>query len=567
MSNIFLRICLLLLIPSALFSQQVRFTTSMGAKQVIVGSTFSIKFTVENGDAENFTPPDFQPFKVISGPSQSYQSTFINGVGTRSVGFGYTLQATQVGKFTISGATVRVKGKTLRSNPVGLVVLKGEDVAKSGGTPQMFIRAEVDSNQIYIGQQLMIRYKIYTQINIENYNILTESNYAGCFAQALDTYKEPVVKEVINGAEYSTKVLRKVAIFPQQGGKIEIDPMVVQVGIPSRSSVRRGLLSSFGLERKNINSNALSLVVRSAYDQAPPEFSGAVGNFQVNFSVRPNQATTDDALSIVVRIRGNGDVKTIRAPELILPEGFEIFDPKIKEEKMINATDSVRGEKTIEYLVIGHHPGRYLIKPSFTYFNPQDHNYRTVVDSFPVLITQGTGALSSTADNSLKQEQDGIQPIEHNLTLHKVRKPLYLRPWYIASYVVPVLAFLFLSWRTKQKKEHIEEIDPHAVAKERLQKARQHMEEGAFKSFYEEIALSLKQFIAFKLNLEASELSRQRISDTLLANGVHADVEKQIKLLNEKCDLALYGGYSDASKIESTYLEAVELITQLNDVL
>ncbi|MCB0665233.1 MAG: protein BatD [Saprospiraceae bacterium] len=560
-------IYLLISIPVTVWGQQVRFTTSIDAKQVIVGSTFSIEFKVENSDANNFSPPNFGPFKVISGPSQSYQSTYINGIGTRSVGFSYTLQATRAGKFTISGASVKIKGKEMKSNSVNIEVLREQDVVQSERTPQIFIRAEIDSNQVYIGQQLMIRYKIYTQVNIENYNILTESNYAGCFAQALDTYKEPVVKEVINGREYSTKVLRKVAVFPQQGGKIEIDPMVVQVGIPSRSSVRRGLLSSFGLERKNINSNGLSLIVQSAYDDAPEDFTGAVGNFTAGFSVRPNQATTDDAISVIIRIQGNGDVKTIRNPELNLPREFEIFEPKTKEEKMINATDSVRGEKIIEYLIIGHQPGTYQIKPSFTYFDPQKGIYQTIVDSFPVSIQQGTGVLSTTADNTLRQETEGIQPIEQSTKLHRVRKPLYLRPWYLTGYVVPILAFLFLSWRTKNQKEKVEEFDPHAVAKDRLQTAREHMLQGASRAFYEEIALSLKQFIAFKLNLQASELSRQRITESLLANKVETALEMEVRQLIEKCDLALYAGYSDPSKIESTYQEAVQLITKLNEVL
>src|SRR5690606_11780891 len=108
-------------------------------------------------------------------------------------------------------------------------------------------------------------------------------------------------------------------------------PMVVQVGVPSSSTVRRGLFSSFGLERKNINSNGISLTVHSAHDQSRGDFSGAVGKFNVEYSLRPVQATTDDAISIVMKIVGNGDVKTIRPPDLDLPKGFEVFDPKVKD--------------------------------------------------------------------------------------------------------------------------------------------------------------------------------------------------------------------------------------------
>jgi hypothetical protein len=547
--------------------QQVRFISQTDAKQVISGSTFSIEFILENADVQNFIPPDFSPFKVLSGPSQSYRSSFINGVGTKSVGFSYMLQATRTGNFTIPGASVLIQGKKMTSNPVSLQVLKGQDLTKASEASQIFIRAEVDTTQVYIGQQIMVRYKIYTQVNIENYNILTESNYAGCFAQALDTYKEPVLKEVVQGKEYSSKVLRKVAVFPQQGGKIEIEPMVVQVGVPSRSTVRRGLLSSFGLERKNITSNGVTLSVKSAHDQAPGDFSGAVGNFNVQYTLRPDQVTTDDAISVVVKIIGNGDVKTIRTPILDLPPGFEFFDPKIKDEKMINATDSVRGEKVIEYLIIGHQPGRFKIKPSFTYFDPMTAQYRQVVDSFPVLITQGSGVLSTAADNTLKKAKDAVQPISHKLDLKKVRKPLYLRTWYIGAYVVPLLAFFLLSWRSRNKLVVQEVVDPHSLSKERLKQAKLHMDAEEYGMFYEEIALSLKQFIAYKLKLPVSELSRQKISDNLLEIGINPELELEIRQLLERCDLALYAGLNDVSKTEATYNESVRLITALNEVL
>ncbi len=550
-----------------LSGQQVRFVSKLDARQVITGSTFSIEFILENADADNFAPPDFSPFKVISGPSQSYRSSFVNGVGSRSVGFGYLLQATRTGKFTIPGATVSVKGKQLKSNPVILEVLRGEEQVRSGESPRIFIRAAVDSTLAYVGQQIVIRYKIYTQVNIENYNILTESNYDGCFAQALDTYKEPVLKEVIDGKEYSTKVLRKVAVFPQQGGKIDISPMVVQVGVPSSSTVRRGLFSSFGLERKNISSNGISLTVHSAHDQSPGDFSGAVGKFNVEYSLRPIQATTDDAISLVMKIVGNGDVKTIRPPDLDLPKGFEVFDPKVKDEKMINATDSVRGEKVIEYLLIGHQPGNYHIRPSFTYFDPTHGAFRTVIDSFQVSISQGSGALSNTSDDRLNQEADDIVPLNHDLDLKKKRNPVYLQPWYIGAYVIPVLAFLLVSWRSKHKNVEEEISDPHAVARERLQQARIYMDEGNHKQFYEEAALGLKQFIAQKLQIQASDLSRQKITDSLLAKGSSRELEEQVRLFIEKCDLALYAGMNDASKITATYDEAVGLITELNKVL
>lgn len=560
----YLSIVILLLFTLTVPAQQVKFFSQIDAKQVVEGSTFTIQFTIENADADNFSPPNFSPFKVISGPSQSFRSTFINGKSSKSTTYGYMLQAVKPGKYTIPAATLTLGGKETKSNTVSVEVLKADQVAKTGD-PEILIKAEVDSNLVYIGQQVVIRYKIYTQINIENYNILSESKYAGCFAQALDTYKEPVVKEVIGGKEFSTKVLRKVAVFPQQGGKIEIEPMVVQVGIPSKSRVSRGLLSSFGLERKNLSTNGITLIAKSAHDQAPEHFSGAVGNFQVRFQVRPNKVTTDDAISMVLRISGNGDVKTIRPPTQVLPEGFEAFDPKVRDEKMINATDSVRGEKIVEYLLIGHKPGQYQLKPSFVYYDPTAGRYLTITDSFPISITQGTGVLSTTSDNSLKPEE-AIKPISHSLSLQKVRKPMYLRPWYAAAYVLPVFAFLLFSWRSSQKKEETIEVDPQAVAKERLEKSKQYMDSSDYKLFYEEVAYSLKQFISHKLSISAADLSKQNISRVLADNEVASELIDQTYAMLERCDYALYAGLKDTSSVQATYTDAIELLTALDKV-
>ena len=559
----YFQLLLLLILPFLANAQQVRFFSEIDAKQIPVGGTFNIKFVIENMDGENFTPPSFAPFKVISGPSQSFRSSFVNGKSSKSTSYSYMLQATKTGQFTIPAGTLLLKGKATKSNTVTIEVLRSDQVVKTQGQPEIMIKAEVDSNQVYIGQQVVIRYKIYTQINIENYNILSESNYAGCFAQALDTYKEPVIKEVVNGKEFSTKVLRKVAVFPQQGGKIEIEPMVVQVGIPSKSRISRGLLSSFGLERKNLNSNALMLVAHSAHDDAPENFSGAVGNFKVRFQMRPNQVTTDDAISLIINISGNGDVKTIRPPKLKFPKGFESFDPKVREEKMINATDSVRGEKVLEYLIIGHQPGQYKLKPLFVYFDPSISHFVTVQDSFIINVSQGTGVLSATADNVLEDEKT-VRPISHSLSLQKVRRPIYLRPWYLGAYVLPVFAFLFFSWRSSQQTTESAEIDPQALAKERLEKSKQLMDAGDYKLFYEEVAYSLKQFISHRLDIPAADLSKHNISAVLQKQGVHEEIVQQTLELLNRCDLALYAGINDGSRVSTTYQEAVQLLTSLD---
>ncbi len=563
--------CLFLLwsLTSA-WSQGVVFKASAGAKQVMNGSTFEITYTLENADGDQFTAPDFSPFKIVSGPSQSYRSTFINGVGTRSISFEYVLQATRPGKHTIPAATIMVQGKTLRTNTVEVEVRRASnDFTTKDKQSQIFIRAEIDTSHIYVGQQVMISYKIYTQVNIESYNILSESNYDGCFTQILDAYKERVVKEVIDGQEFSTKILRKVALFPQQNGRIVIEPLVVRVGVPDPKQKRRSFFSSFNLKTETLNSNEITLLVRSPYQDAPESFSGAVGSFTAHFEVHPLEATTDDAISIIMKLVGNGDIKMVRVPELHLPASFESYDPKVKDEKMINATDSVRGEKIIEYLAIGQEPGSYTISPSFTYFDINQHTYRTIQDSFRIAIQPGEGLKNAQADNQLMQEdQDGLaDPILSN-QLAKSRSPLLRNPWYWSAFGVPVLGFLFLVYgrHHRRKKDNQSQENYTATAHARLQTAKQHLDSTLAKAFFEELALCLKNYVGSVIDVPPAELDRAALRQELRRRGTDEELIDQLDRVLDQCNYALYAGIHDPSKMTQAYDDAVEIVKSLEEV-
>lgn len=551
-------------------AQQVGFTAQSDAKQVVVGGTFTITFTLQNADGDAFQPPDFTGVRVISGPSQSYRSTFINGRSSTSVGFSYTLQAIKMGSIKIGPASIRTDAKTLRTDPITIQVVKARSPVtgtNEGQEPDIFIRAEVDTARAYIGQQVVIRYKIYTQINIENYNILAESSYDGCYSQVLDAYREPVVKEVIGGVEYSTKVLRKVAVFPQQSGKIEFEPLVVRIGIPDRTK-RRSFFSSFSLKTRNLSSDKVSLRIRSAYDGAPQSFSGAVGHFQSVFQLSNTKITTDDALTLRLQLVGNGDIKTIRPPKLKLPPGFDQYDPKTIDEKMINGNDSIRGVKTIEYMITSADAGQYQLMPEFTYFDPRTDSYIMHRDTFSVRIEEGINPIRSNGDNRLSQSEVQLSPIIYSTTVRKSRSFWIAQPWYWVGASVPLLGFLVIFLGSKyEMSADPAEADHSSIAHLRLAKAKSFMEGEKASAFYEEVALSVKQFITSKLDIPPADLSKDSIVSALALKDVAQQVVDSVSDLLQQCDFAIYAGVKQTEKMASTYEQAVQIIDQLEQDL
>ncbi len=548
-------------------AQEVSFSAKSNLLKVPKGGVFQVEFTLSNAQGSGFIPPDFKGFKIVSGPAQSYRTSIINGKRSSSVGFAYTLLAQSEGHHTIEAATIKVNGKTVASNSIKMEVLPNDTpvttLDQEGELTEIFLLAYADTSKVYIGQQVVVYYKLYTKINVENYNIISESEYNGCYAQSLDAYREPVLKETVNGEEYSTKVLRKVAVFPQQSGKIEIEPLYVKIGIPKRDPRFRGFFSSFNLRTENLSSNTLTLNVSSPFENAPESFSGGVGQFQVDFQMSRTTATTDDALALRILIRGNGDIKTIRSPKLQVPEAFELFDAKVTNERMINATDSVRGEKTFEIISLIDQPGNYKFAPEFTYFDPKLDSFITVRDSFSLLINPGRRSASARADNDLEPSlSDELEKIKMSTRVYRMRPILSSSPLYWGAYLLPILGFIFFGWYERSRGSE-DVVDVAQLAQRQLDDVAIYLEQNDAGKFYEGVAMSLKRFISRKFDVDASEFSRQKIQEVLEKGGLDHGHRNQVDELLAECDFALYSGSSQAQQMQSTYEEAVEVLSLL----
>lgn len=86
------------------------FTTSISKRSVPIGEYFQVSFNI-NANASNFVAPDFKDFDVYSGPNQSTNMSYVNGVVSQSISLSYYLVGKKEGKFTIGAASINVNGK------------------------------------------------------------------------------------------------------------------------------------------------------------------------------------------------------------------------------------------------------------------------------------------------------------------------------------------------------------------------------------------------------------------------------------------------------------------------
>ena len=118
---------------------------------------------------KNFKAPNFTPFVVTSGPSQSTNMQWINGQMSGSVSYTYMLYARQTGKFTIEPAAIEYKGKTLKTDPLSMEVTQGkpqqaqkkqEEVSAASVGDNLFIKAYADKERVRLGEQLTVTFRL-----------------------------------------------------------------------------------------------------------------------------------------------------------------------------------------------------------------------------------------------------------------------------------------------------------------------------------------------------------------------------------------------------------------------
>ena len=76
-----------LLAFSCLLNAQVKFEASVARNEVSAGERFQVQYTLSNAQGKDFKAPSFKGFSMLSGPSQSQSTQWVNGKVTNSISY------------------------------------------------------------------------------------------------------------------------------------------------------------------------------------------------------------------------------------------------------------------------------------------------------------------------------------------------------------------------------------------------------------------------------------------------------------------------------------------------
>ena len=584
---------------SQALADKVTFTAS-APDAVVVGEQFKLSFTVTTQNVNEFQIQAIKGFDVLMGPSSSKQSStqIINGNVTSSsiVVFTYILMATNVGEYTIPGASIVAEGNQMVSNSVKIKVLP-QDQAGSGGqngggssgtsvsNQDLFIKAIASKTTVFEQEAFVLTYKIYTRetnLRLENAKL---PDFKGFHSQEIEmTGESRWTQEHENGRNYFTTVYRQFVLFPQQSGKLLIDPAQFQMIIrkPVQSDDPFDAFFNGGSNvvdiRKTIATPKIAVNVSPLPEGKPVGFSGGVGEFTISSSINSKEVKTNDAITIKLVISGTGNLKLISEPKIKFPDDFEVYDPKVDNQVRLTR-EGLTGSRIIEYLAIPRHAGSYKIPGvTFSYFDIRSKSYKTLkTEEYVVNVEKGTGNADQVIANFTNKEDlkvlgEDIRYIKQNkVTFHPKGSFIYGSMTYWLFYIIPAFAFIiFIIVYRKQASENanvakMRTKKANKVATKRMKLAGKLLSENKKDAFYDEVLKTLWGYISDKLNIPVSRLSKDNIEEKLRNHGVNEELIKEfLNALNE-CEFARFAPGDENQAMDKVYSSSVEVISKMEN--
>ena len=588
------------------FADKVSFVAS--APDVVgVGDQFRLSYTVTTQKVKDFRAPSIKGFDVLMGPSRSEQSStqIVNGSvsSTSSITFTYILMANTAGEFTVPGASIVAEGNQMISNSVKIKVLPQDQNHNSSrrnndnsssiqpssnasvSNQDLFITATASKTNVYEQEAFVLTYKIYTRESNLQLNNAKLPDFKGFHSQEIEmTTNARWTPEHYKGRNYYTTVYRQFVLFPQQSGKLFIEPAQFQMTVnkPVQSADPFDAFFNGGNNvieiKKPITTPKIAINVNPLPAGKPTNFLGGVGEFNISSSINSKELKTNDAITIKLVISGTGNLKLISNPEIKFPDDFEVYDPKVDNQVRLTK-EGLTGNKVIEYLAIPRHAGTYKIPGvSFSYFDIRSKSYKTLnTEDYVINVEKGAGNADQVIANFTNKEDlkvlgEDIRYIKQNeVTFQPKGSFFYGSMSYWLFYIIPALAFIlfFIIYR-KQAAENanvakMRTKKANKVAIKRMKLAGKLLSENKKDAFYDEVLKALWGYISDKLNIPVSRLSKDNIEEKLRNHGVSEELIKEFLNALNDCEFARFAPGDENQAMDKVYSSSIEVISKMEN--
>jgi hypothetical protein len=327
--------------------------------------------------------------------------------------------------------------KTASAQDIPATFLKTGESAEAKAKEYLFCKIETDKTSAYVGEPILVSYKLYSALNSNSYINNTPS------FDGFSTYeiKPKTDKELvkIKGIDYNCHNIKQLQIYPTAKGTYTLNPMTVYnevllkkyLGRKEVKDIQDMLQHPEAYEPQYetvslqtvFNTNEVTITAKPL----PPTtgvYNSAVGRFKITAGIDKKNPAINESVVISYTLIGKGNMQMINEMPINFPKNIEVVTTSTDEQIDSNAVP-FEGKKIFKYTIIAKDSGKIKIPGfSFVYFNIATGKYET------------TTADSMVINIKKEAKKNIIVTNENEIKIHQ--------PWYQNKDSLIVLGFILL---------------------------------------------------------------------------------------------------------------------------
>ena len=565
---------------------QVTFDAKVSKKRLGLNERLRVDFIMnENGD--NFVSPAFTNFLVVSGPQQSVNRSWVNGVSSFSKTYTYFLTPKSKGTFILGQAEITINEEVYKTFPIEIEVTEAVEKPNDPNNidyltdENIRLVAEISNSSPFLNEGLTVVYKLYFRnpISITDVQELESPSYGDFWSSKINIGRAQVnPRGRYKGEPFNEVVWQKVVLYPQKSGKLDLEPLTLNLSLTVPSN-RRDLFGRRILRQgqKTITAGRRILNVKPLPLEGQPEsFSGAVGEFDFDVILSKDELKASESFQAKIKVDGKGNLNLFKLPEINVPNTLEVYEPE-RSEKIKTTLTGTQGSIEENYTIVPQYQGKYPIPQiQFSFFNPKMKTYKTlssqelIVDVYegPTSGIPSSNKTVGVSKTPLVISDSAFRFIQLDTKLNPIKTDsfwLSFRFWLLFSsaFIFLILGYLINRFIIQKSEDSIsiKQRLAEKLAKKYLSSAKKAF--GNQVQFYEALERALHNYLKAKLKIETSELSKAKIESLLKDKKVESDVAKKFILVFENCELARYAPGSDGS-IKTDYERASRVMATID---
>ena len=496
----------------------------------------------------------------FAGPSVNSQFSLVNGAMSQSVSLTYQVTPTRTGEFAIPVLDVNIAGKVYKTEPIKLIVDKPG--TQAGMQDTLFAKVRLNSQQLYLGQTAPLDVILFARGN------LPVRGLSGFSAEAdgLGYKYNSNIKsgpQTINSVAYNLYVIEG-AISPTHAGTLNFGPCVIKAQLTSQKRGQNPFNNPFfddffgrtEVREMPITLDAVPIDVQPLPAECQPkDFAGAIGQWNLEYTAKPNEVAVGDPITVTIKITGSGNIATVPALALTGLDNFKAYDPSSKTTSgELNTT----GERVFQQVLIAKNTTVKAIPAvRLSYFDPVSKAYKTITQGpLQVTIKPGTAGHSAIVTGTQRarpSEKLGQDIVYLKGELGAALSPVFFgTPGFWALSLLPVLGLAgALSWKRRQDR-----LTGDVAYARRSRAARNARKQLAGATTTESVQRALQEYLGNRLNIPASGITGAIVEE----RGLPATVSE----IFDACDAARFAG--QASDTLALKLKVEQVIDELENL-